>query len=48
MVAWARYGPAITMNTTASSVSPVFSSTPSRTKTASATRAGATRAAGVT
>ena len=43
-----RNGPAITMNSRASHVSPVFSYRPICTSTASATRAGATRAAGVT
>ena len=40
-----RYGPAMTMNSTAVSVSPVFSVSPARTNTASTTSTGATSAA---
>ena len=48
MVACDRYGPAITMKNSARQVSPVFSVIPICTRTASVTRTGATRAAGVT
>ena len=48
MVACDRYGPAITRKSSARQVSPVFSVIPICTRTASVTRTGATRAAGVT
>ena len=48
IVAWLRNGPAITMNTSASQVSPVFSSSPDCASTAKPTISGATSAIGVT